>query len=186
MAVNKEDVLAYLENANMMEVSELISDIEEKFGVSAAAPVAVAAAPVAGDGASSDAKTEFDVVLSSNIKELNKELKEAGKKVVKSKKAKPATSKPLLLGITSASLNTDSFISAASFQETTRVLTDAAVEAKTDDLLGLKENVIIGRLIPAGTGRTDYRHVNVTSKNDIEVSPNPVLEEEPAKDTLSK
>ena len=63
MAVKKEDVLAYLENANMMEVSELISDIEEKFGVSAAAPVAVAAAPAAGDGASPDAKTEFDVVL---------------------------------------------------------------------------------------------------------------------------
>ena len=63
MAVKKEDVLAYLENANMMEVSELISDIEEKFGVSAAAPVAVAAPPAAGDGASSDAKTEFDVVL---------------------------------------------------------------------------------------------------------------------------
>ena len=65
MAVKKEDVLAYLENANMMEVSELISDIEEKFGVSAAAPVAVAAAPAVGDGASSDAKTEFDVVLTA-------------------------------------------------------------------------------------------------------------------------
>ena len=65
MAVKKEDVLAYLENANMMEVSELISDIEEKFGVSAAAPVAVAAAPAAGYVASSDAKTEFDVVLSA-------------------------------------------------------------------------------------------------------------------------
>ena len=63
MAVKKEDVLAYLENANMMEVSELISDIEEKFGVSAAAPVAVAAAPAAGDATGSDAKTEFDVVL---------------------------------------------------------------------------------------------------------------------------
>ena len=65
MAVKKEDVLAYLESANMMEVSELISDIEEKFGVSAAAPVAVAAAPAAGDGAGSDAKTEFDVILSA-------------------------------------------------------------------------------------------------------------------------
>ena len=65
MAVKKEDVLAYLESANMMEVSELISDIEEKFGVSAAAPVAVAAAPAAGDGASPDAKTEFDVVLTA-------------------------------------------------------------------------------------------------------------------------
>ena len=65
MAVKKEDVLAYLENANMMEISELISEIEEKFGVSAAAPVAVAAAPAASDGAGSDAKTEFDVVLTS-------------------------------------------------------------------------------------------------------------------------
>ncbi len=65
MAVKKEDVLAYLENANMMEVSELISDIEEKFGVSAAAPVAVAAAPAASDGVGSDAKTEFDVVLTA-------------------------------------------------------------------------------------------------------------------------
>ena len=65
MAVKKEDVLAYLENANMMEVSELISDIEEKFGVSAAAPVAVAAAPAASDGAGADAKTEFNVVLTA-------------------------------------------------------------------------------------------------------------------------
>ena len=63
MAVKKEDVLAYLENANMMEVSELISEIEEKFGVSAAAPVAVAAAPSAGDTAGAEAKTEFDVIL---------------------------------------------------------------------------------------------------------------------------
>lgn len=63
MAVKKEDVLAYLENANMMEVSELISEIEEKFGVTAAAPVAVAAAPAAGDSAGAEAKTEFDVVL---------------------------------------------------------------------------------------------------------------------------
>ena len=63
MAVKKEDVLAYLENANMMEVSELISEIEEKFGVSAAAPVAVAAAPAAGDAAGAEAKTEFDVIL---------------------------------------------------------------------------------------------------------------------------
>ena len=91
-----------------------------------------------------------------------------------------------MLGITRASLNTDSFISAASFQETTRVLTDAAVEAKTDELLGLKENVIIGRLIPAGTGRADYREVNVTSKNEIEISPEPVLDEEPATDIISE
>jgi len=65
MAVKKEDVLAYLEKANMMEMSELISEIEEKFGVSASAPVAVAAAPVGGDGAAAEAKTEFDVVLNA-------------------------------------------------------------------------------------------------------------------------
>ena len=64
MAVKREDVLSYLENANMMEVSELISDIEEKFGVSAAASVAVSAAPATGDAGSADAKTEFDVILS--------------------------------------------------------------------------------------------------------------------------
>ena len=63
MAVKKEDVLAYLENANMMEVSELISEIEEKFGVSAAAPVVAAASPAAGDNAGAEAKTEFDVIL---------------------------------------------------------------------------------------------------------------------------
>ncbi len=70
---------------------------------------------------------------------------------------KPASGRPLLLGITVASLSTDSFLSAASFQETTRVLTEAAISGKVDDLRGLKENVIVGRLIPAGTGSVDYR-----------------------------
>ena len=65
MAVKKEDVIAYLEKANMMEVSELISDIEEKFGVSASAPVAVAAAPATGDGGEAEAKSEFDVILAA-------------------------------------------------------------------------------------------------------------------------
>ncbi|HDP6157966.1 TPA: DNA-directed RNA polymerase subunit beta' [Staphylococcus aureus] len=72
---------------------------------------------------------------------------------------RPATAKPLLLGITKASLETESFLSAASFQETTRVLTDAAIKGKRDDLLGLKENVIIGKLIPAGTGMRRYSDV---------------------------
>jgi DNA-directed RNA polymerase subunit beta' len=74
---------------------------------------------------------------------------------------RPATAKPILLGITKASLSTDSFISAASFQETTRVLTEAAISGKTDDLRGLKENVIVGRLIPAGTGLNNYTRVEV-------------------------
>ncbi|PEA54578.1 DNA-directed RNA polymerase subunit beta' [Bacillus pseudomycoides] len=73
----------------------------------------------------------------------------------------PATARPILLGITKASLETDSFLSAASFQETTRVLTDAAIKGKRDELLGLKENVIIGKLVPAGTGMNRYRKVDL-------------------------
>ena len=81
---------------------------------------------------------------------------------------RPATYKRLLLGITKASLATESFLSAASFQETTRVLTDAAVKGKVDELIGLKENVIIGKLIPAGTGMMKYRSLNVDVKGDEE------------------
>ncbi|HHW99591.1 MAG TPA: DNA-directed RNA polymerase subunit beta', partial [Firmicutes bacterium] len=80
----------------------------------------------------------------------------------------PAVARPVLLGITKASLATDSFLSAASFQETTRVLTDAAIKGKADPLLGLKENVIIGKLIPAGTGMGDYQHVVLSVANQQE------------------
>ena len=73
----------------------------------------------------------------------------------------PATGKTTLLGITKASLATESFLSAASFQETTRVLTEAAIKGKMDPLIGLKENVIIGKLIPAGTGMDRYRKINI-------------------------
>jgi DNA-directed RNA polymerase subunit beta' len=76
----------------------------------------------------------------------------------------PATFQPLLLGITKASLSTDSFISAASFQETTRVLTEAAIQGKVDFLRGLKENVIIGHLIPAGTGMPVYRRLRLEAE----------------------
>ncbi|WP_078382562.1 DNA-directed RNA polymerase subunit beta' [Sutcliffiella halmapala] len=76
----------------------------------------------------------------------------------------PATGRPVLLGITKASLETDSFLSAASFQETTRVLTDAAIKGKRDELLGLKENVIIGKLVPAGTGMNRYRKFDLTKQ----------------------
>jgi len=72
---------------------------------------------------------------------------------------RPASAEPMLLGITKASLSTDSFISAASFQETTKVLTEAAIAGKVDDLKGLKENVIMGRLVPAGTGLPRYRDI---------------------------
>ena len=76
---------------------------------------------------------------------------------------RPATGRPLLLGITKASLSTDSFISAASFQETTRVLTEAAISGKVDELRGLKENVIVGKLIPAGTGLSHYTRTEVVA-----------------------
>jgi DNA-directed RNA polymerase subunit beta' len=74
---------------------------------------------------------------------------------------KPAVAEPLILGITKASLSTDSFISAASFQETTKVLTDASIAGAEDELRGLKENVIMGRIIPAGTGVKEYRDLSV-------------------------
>src|SRR5207244_13349949 len=85
----------------------------------------------------------------------------------------PASGRPLLLGITKASLSTESFISAASFQETTRVLTEASISGKIDYLRGLKENVIMGRLIPAGTGLEFYRNVELISEES-----EPILGEE--------
>ena len=93
---------------------------------------------------------------------------------------RPATGKRVLLGITKASLATDSFLSAASFQETTRVLTEAAIKGKTDELIGLKENVIIGKLIPAGTGMKRYKDVHINTEKVNEVEEN---SEEPVDDT---
>lgn len=81
----------------------------------------------------------------------------------------PATGEQIMLGITKASLATDSFLSAASFQETTRNLTDAAIKGKVDPLLGLKENVIIGKLIPAGTGMPKYRNIQLKLHRPDEV-----------------
>ena len=89
---------------------------------------------------------------------VNENLKKEGKK--------PAEAERVLLGITKASLQTNSFISAASFQETTRVLTDAAIKGKIDKLKGLKENVIVGRLIPAGTGHTKIKWQKIAEEKD--------------------
>ena len=89
------------------------------------------------------------------------DFKEANEKAAE-KGGAPATAAPVLLGITKASLATDSFLSAASFQETTKVLTEAAIKGKIDPLVGLKENVIIGKLMPAGTGMPIYRDVGIT------------------------
>ena len=92
------------------------------------------------------------------FEDINKKAVEEGKR--------PATGKRVLLGITKASLATDSFLSAASFQETTRVLTEAAIKGKVDELIGLKENVIIGKLIPAGTGLAKYRNTHISTEQD--------------------
>ena len=85
---------------------------------------------------------------------------------------RPATAKRVLLGITKASLATDSFLSAASFQETTRVLTEAAVKGRVDELIGLKENVIIGKLIPAGTGLPIYKNTHINTEENEEEQEN--------------
>jgi DNA-directed RNA polymerase subunit beta' len=96
------------------------------------------------------------------------EFEAANAKAIKEKR-RPATGGPILLGITKASLQTRSFISAASFQETTRVLTEASVQGKRDKLVGLKENVIVGRLIPAGTGGATQRVTRIAAERDRKV-----------------
>ena len=107
----------------------------------------------------------------NEFRDVNKDLIINGKN--------PATGRPVLLGITKASLETDSFLSAASFQETTRILTDAAIHGKVDYLNGLKENVIIGKLIPAGTGARKYKNCSYNlEKIDSSLEPLDVLEEE--------
>ncbi|MBI5726600.1 MAG: DNA-directed RNA polymerase subunit beta', partial [Ignavibacteriales bacterium] len=106
------------------------------------------------------------VVLKNKIRELNSDLKRKNKKPVEYRDAEPATFENMLLGITSAALSTESFISAASFQETTKVLTNAAIAAKIDHLRGLKENVVMGRLIPAGTGLRKYAATAVIEEEE--------------------
>jgi DNA-directed RNA polymerase subunit beta' len=103
------------------------------------------------------------------IREENSLLRRSDKKIVEYRDAKPATSSPTLLGITKASLGVQSWISAASFQETTKVLSSAAINGKTDEMLGLKENVITGHLIPAGTGLREFENMIVGSKEEYEL-----------------
>ena len=111
---------------------------------------------------SGDSDLEPDSMIErSEFNEINKELKAEGRVTATYRKPRPATFEPILMGITQASLNTESFISAASFQETTRVLTDASTAGKTDYLQGLKENVAVGRLIPAGTGTPGIKNMLV-------------------------
>jgi DNA-directed RNA polymerase subunit beta' len=109
------------------------------------------------------------IVTLRDVRDENSQLRRADKKLVEFRDAKPATSQPLLLGITKASLGTQSWISAASFQETTKVLSSAAIHGKTDDMLGLKENVITGHPIPAGTGLREFENMIVGSKEEYEL-----------------
>jgi DNA-directed RNA polymerase subunit beta' len=108
------------------------------------------------------------LVSKAKFREINAELTRKGKKTMKSRDAEPATFDNVLLGITHAALSTESFISAASFQETTKVLTNAATEAKVDTLNGLKENVVMGHLIPAGTGLKKYKNIILTGDETAE------------------
>ena len=107
---------------------------------------------------------EGALVSRKRIREVNNDLKKKGKEACEVRPAEPAIAEPLLLGITQASLTTESWLSAASFQETTRVLSDTSIAAKVDHLVGLKENIIIGQLIPAGTGLRKYQEMLVTSE----------------------
>jgi DNA-directed RNA polymerase subunit beta' len=107
------------------------------------------------------------LISKTKFKEINADIKKKEKKLVKSREAEPATFEHVLLGITSAALSTESFISAASFQETTKVLANAATEAKVDHLLGLKENVVMGHLIPAGTGLKKYRNIMLKAEQVV-------------------
>jgi DNA-directed RNA polymerase subunit beta' len=109
------------------------------------------------------------IVSLREIREENSLLRRTDKKLVEYRDANPATSHPVLLGITKASLGTQSWISAASFQETTKVLSSAAIQGKTDDMLGLKENVITGHPIPAGTGLREFENMIVGSKEEYEL-----------------
>jgi len=108
------------------------------------------------------------IVSLRKLRDVNSSLKRRDLKLVEVRDAIPATSSPLLQGITRASLGTKSFISAASFQETTKVLNEAAIAGKRDDLLGLKENVIVGHLIPSGTGLRDYERIIVGSQEEYD------------------
>lgn len=108
------------------------------------------------------------IISVRKFRDENSRLKREDKKLIEAREANPATSTPLLQGITRASLQTQSFISAASFQETTKVLNEAAISGKEDHLLGLKENVIVGHLIPAGTGVRAFQKMIVGSKEVME------------------
>jgi DNA-directed RNA polymerase subunit beta' len=116
----------------------------------------------------SDSLRAGDIVSARKLRDENSMLKRKDKRLVEARDAQPATANQILQGITRAALQTESLLSAASFQETTKVLTESAVNARRDTLMGLKENVIVGHLIPAGTGLRDYDDLVVGSLEEYE------------------
>jgi len=139
---------------NRHELAQVNDDLYDKFVVT--------------DPSDADDLKIGEIVNRRQLREVNSDLKRQDKPEVEVREARPAVGKPVLLGITKAALATESWVSAASFQETTKVLTNAAIEANTDPLYGLKENVVVGHEIPAGTGQREYRDIVVGSKSELE------------------
>jgi DNA-directed RNA polymerase subunit beta' len=120
------------------------------------------------DAGSSETLKPGMIISVRRLRDENSSLKRRDLKLVVARDAQAAVAKPTLMGITQASLGTESFVSAASFQETTKVLSEAAVRGKRDELKGLKENVIVGHLIPAGTGMRKYENLIVGSQEEYD------------------
>ena len=120
------------------------------------------------DPGDSETLQEGQIITARKLRDENSLLKQRDLKLVVVRDAQPATSEQILQGITRSALQTSSFISAASFQETTKVLNEAAIQGKSDPLEGMKENVICGHLIPAGTGLREYDNLLVSSNDDVD------------------
>ena len=148
----------FLEKQNA-EKSDFLNENNKIFGM-----------VVISNAGDSEELKEGQMISARRLRDENGSLKRRDMTLVDARDAIPATSTPLLQGITRASLQTTSFISAASFQETTKVLNEAAVSGKQDHLLGLKENVIVGHLIPAGTGARDFQNLVVGSQDDYDIA----------------
>ena len=141
----------------MVHTSDFITENDEIFGKK-----------VIENAGDSENLKEGQIITARVLRDENSLLKREDKALVVARDASPATATPILQGITRASLQTKSFISAASFQETTKVLNEAAVNGKVDTLEGLKENVIVGHRIPAGTGLRAYENIIVGSNEEFE------------------
>ena len=154
--INDSGDTIFLEN-QLIHKADFIRENDEIFGMKV----------VEEAGDSEDLKAG-QIVTARELRDENSILRRNDKALVVARDAVPATATPILQGITRASLQTKSFISAASFQETTKVLNEAAVAGKIDTLEGLKENVIVGHRIPAGTGMRNYEKIIVGSKEEYE------------------